>query len=86
MADLGLTYSQAVDLVGRYIQTPTIRFHLLETEAIMRGLARRLGENEEEWGIIGLLHDIDWEKTKENPSQHCLAAVDILRQAGGSDF
>lgn len=86
MAGLGVTYRQALDLVGQYIQTPTIRFHLLETEAIMRSLARRLGENEEEWGIIGLLHDIDWEKTKENPDQHCLVAADILRQAGGSDF
>lgn len=51
----------------------------------MRALAERLGENPEEWGIIGLLHDIDWDLTKDNPKEHLIKAPEILKQAGASD-
>ena len=51
----------------------------------MRVLAEKLGENQEEWGIIGLLHDIDWDLTKDNPKEHLTKAPVILKQAGGTD-
>lgn len=86
MESLGITYKQAQDLVDKYISDPITKMHLRESEVFMRSLARKFDENEEEWGIIGLLHDIDWGMTKNNPSEHCIKAQDILREAGGSNF
>lgn len=84
--ELGINKQQADELVAKYVTEPITKMHLLESEAIMRALAKRLGENEEEWGISGLLHDIDWDLTKNDPMQHCVKAQEILRQAGASDF
>lgn len=86
MEKLGITKEQADKLVEEYIKDPVTKLHLLEAEAIMRAVAKHLGENEEEWGIIGLLHDIDWNLTKENQSQHCVKAAVILKQAGANDY
>jgi putative nucleotidyltransferase with HDIG domain len=86
MENLGITKEQADELVEQYIKEPMTKLHLLETEAIMRGLAIYLSEDEEKWGIIGLLHDIDWDLTKDNIEQHCIKAQEILRQAGASEF
>lgn len=83
---LGLTYQQAQNLVNKYITDPFTRMHSRETEVIMRALAKRSNENEEAWGIIGLLHDIDWDLTKDNSTEHCIKAQEILKEAGGSDF
>jgi uncharacterized protein len=60
--------------------------HCLESEAIMKALARHFGEHEEEWGIIGLLHDIDWELTKTDTKQHCITCVEILKKNGASEY
>ena len=86
MESLNITYEQAQDLVAQYISDPITKMHLRESEVFMRSLAKKFGENEDEWGIIGLLHDIDWDITKNNPSEHCIKAQDILKKAGGSDF
>ncbi len=94
--ELGINYEQAKNLLNEYIKDPITKMHCIESEAIMRALARHFEEDaenssfakamEDEWGIIGLLHDIDWELTKDNPEEHCVKAVDILKQAGASDF
>ena len=86
MEDLGITKEQADELTKLYIKEPMTKFHLLETEAIMRELARHFGEDEEKWAIVGLLHDIDWDLTKDNMEQHCVKAQEILRQAGTTEF
>lgn len=86
MPELGVNKQQAEELIAKYIVDKITRLHLVETEAIMRALARYFGENEEEWGTIGLLHDIDWDLTKNNTSEHCVRAVEILKQAGATDF
>jgi uncharacterized protein len=86
MNKLGITKEQADKLVEEYIKDPVTKLHLLESEAIMRVVAKHLGEDEEEWGLIGLLHDIDWDLTKENQSQHCVMAKEILQKAGASDY
>ena len=58
-------------------------FHSLETEAIMRALAKKLGEDEELWGACGLLHDLDWEKTGEGKSgEHGMETEKILTEKG----
>ena len=82
--NLGLTKQQAEQLVNQYITNPITKYHLLESEAIMRALAAQLGENEDEWGIIGLLHDIDWDLTKDNPKEHLVKMPEILKPAGAS--
>jgi uncharacterized protein len=86
MENLGLLKPQADALIEKYITDPITKLHCLESEAIMQGLARRFGEDEEAWGIIGLLHDIDWDLTKKDTTQHCLKCIDILKDAGATDF
>lgn len=86
MEDLGITKEQADELTDLYIKEPMTKFHLLETEAIMRELAGHFGEDEEKWAIVGLLHDIDWDLTKDNMEQHCVIAQEILRQARATEF
>lgn len=83
---LGLNYKQATELIDKYITDPVTKLHLKETEAIMRALAKKFGEDEEAWGIIGLLHDIDWNLVKGNETEHCILAQSILKEAGASDF
>jgi putative nucleotidyltransferase with HDIG domain len=55
---------------------------MLATEACLRSLARKLGEDEEKWGLAGLLHDIDYDQTKDDTSRHGLVGADILAQKG----
>lgn len=86
MESIGITKQQADNLVDEYIKEPITKLHLLESEAIMRALARKFNEDEEQWGIIGLLHDIDWDLTKNDNVNHCVKCVEILRQAGATDF
>ncbi len=52
---------------------------MLAVEAIMCGLAKHFGENVEKWSLVGLLHDIDYEKTEANPEKHSLLAEEILK-------
>ncbi|MDL1972002.1 MAG: HDIG domain-containing protein [Deltaproteobacteria bacterium] len=56
--------------------------HMLATEAVMRALAERFGEDVEKWGIVGLLHDIDYEETKDRPEEHSLIGAEILENMG----
>lgn len=86
MEDLNITKSQADELVEKYITNPKTKMHSIEAEAIMKKIANHLGEDEEKWGIIGLLHDIDWDLTKDNTLEHCAKAINILKEAGASDF
>jgi len=58
--------------------------HMLAAEAIMRALAKHFGESEEEWGLAGLLHDIDLELTEGNMKQHAKLGADLAREMGAS--
>jgi len=60
-------------------------YHCYSSEAVMKGLAKRLGRDEEKWGLAGLLHDIDVEVTNADPKTHALVAVDIMKKAGIED-
>jgi lysyl-tRNA synthetase, class II len=84
--DLGISYSEAKKLLDEYLHIQVNRLHSLESESIMRALARYFTEDEESWGIIGLLHDIDWELTKDNTKKHCIKTAEILRSHGGTDY
>jgi len=73
-----LERSAALDLLAQYTPEPHMRQHALSSEAVMRALAVHLREDEEIWGLAGLLHDIDYAQTRDNPSQHGLSAMHIL--------
>lgn len=60
--------------------------HVIATEAIMKGVAKFLGENEEIWGLVGLLHDIDFDETETNPAMHGILASEILKDKVGTDI
>lgn len=79
-----ISREDALELLQKYNQDPFHIQHGLTVEAVMRWYARELGyEDEEEyWGIVGLLHDIDFE---QYPDQHCIKAPEILRSAGVSE-
>jgi len=83
---LGLDKAEADALLHQYITDANTLKHCQATAVIMQALAKHFNQDAEAWGIIGLLHDIDWELTKTDPSQHCVKAVDILKQAGASQF
>lgn len=72
---------EALQLVRQYVKSESLVRHMLSVEAAMRFYARKLGENEEEWALAGLLHDFDWE-IHPNAEEHPLAGAPILREAG----
>jgi putative nucleotidyltransferase with HDIG domain len=71
----------AFELVKEYTQNPSLIKHMLAVEAAMRAYARKLGEDEERWGIVGLLHDFDYERWPDPPN-HPLKGAEILRERG----
>ncbi|HDZ54581.1 MAG TPA: HDIG domain-containing protein [Candidatus Nealsonbacteria bacterium] len=73
---------QALELLKQNLDNQNLIKHCLAVEAVMRALARQLGENEDQWGIAGLLHDIDYEKTKDDPNKHSLVGAQMLEEAG----
>jgi putative nucleotidyltransferase with HDIG domain len=71
----------AWDLVCEYIQNINLRRHMLAVEAGMRAYARRFGEDEELWGLVGLVHDFDYERYPDVASDgHPNTGAPILRQ------
>ncbi len=79
-----ISREQAIELLKKY-NNPDDKSdwnHFLESEAVMKELAKKLGENEDYWGMLGLLHDIDWGITKNNSIEHLTKAPEILKEAG----
>ena len=79
-----ITREEAFALLQEYNKDPFHIQHALTVEAVMKWFAKKLGYGEEEefWGIVGLLHDIDFELY---PQEHCLKAPELLRKAGVSE-
>jgi predicted hydrolase (HD superfamily) len=70
---------EAVQLLNEWVENEGLRAHMRSVEAAVRLYARKSGEDEEKWGLAGLLHDLDWEKYPDN---HPLTAVEELRKRG----
>jgi len=70
---------EALNKIKQYVKNKNLIKHMLATEAIMRALAKKFNEDEEKWGITGLLHDIDYELTEKEPEKHSLLAEEILK-------
>jgi len=75
---------QAYDLVCEYTASESLRRHMLAVEAALRAYARKFGEDEEQWGLVGLLHDFDYERWP-NPPDHPLKGAEILAARGYPD-
>jgi putative nucleotidyltransferase with HDIG domain len=73
--------TQALTLINEFVKNPNLVSHMLSVEAAMRYYARYFHENEEEWGICGLLHDFDWE-IHPTIEKHPLAGSPILTARG----
>ncbi len=73
-----ITRQDAFELLKAENSEQHLIVHALETEAVMRGLAAKLGRDEDLWGVTGLLHDLDYAKTNENTARHGLDSVDML--------
>ena len=71
------TRAEAFELLKKYNQTKSLIKHALAVEGVMRYMARKRNEDEEKWGVIGLIHDLDYEQF---PDQHCKKTEEILRQ------
>jgi putative nucleotidyltransferase with HDIG domain len=80
-----VTREEALDSIKANIENENTIKHMLATEAIMRALARRFGEDEDEWGLTGLLHDIDMELTEGDMNTHSRLGADLARELGASE-
>jgi len=73
------TREEAYQLLTEYNKSDSLIKHALAVEGVMRYFARKRGEDEEKWGIIGLVHDLDYEKF---PEEHCHKSKEILKEKG----
>jgi len=74
-----ITRAKAINLLQVYCTEEVLIKHPLATEAVIQALARRLGHDPEQWGIAGLLHDLDYNAAKGDPTRHTLVTEEILR-------
>ena len=79
---MNISREQAVQLLHDYIKSPNMLNHCYASEAVMRALARRLGRDEESWGLAGLLHDLDVEKVNGDMYIHGRETARILTELG----
>jgi len=73
------TREEALKLFHKYNTSDSLYKHALSVEAVMRNMARKHGDDEEMWGVIGLIHDLDYEMY---PDQHCTMTEKILKEEG----
>lgn len=77
-----MEYQQAIELLHQYIKSPNMLNHCLASEAVMRDLAKRLGRDEDKWGLAGLLHDLDVELVEGDMYTHGKESAKILTEKG----
>ena len=75
-----MTREEAWSLVRSEVKNRNLQKHMLATEACLRALARRLDGDEEQWGLAGLVHDLDYEQTKDAPDRHGIVAGEMLAE------
>jgi len=73
---------QAFELINQNLTNKNLIKHCLAVEAVMKSLAEYFQEDQASWGLAGLLHDIDYEQTKDDPARHSLIGAEMLQKAG----
>ena len=76
------TREEALELLRKHNKDEGHIKHALAVEGTMRHFARKMGGDDDLWGIVGILHDIDWEKCIDDTALHCNLAPEFLREAG----
>jgi len=80
-----ISRQEAIKLLHEKMQSSNLRKHCYSVEVAMRGLAKYFKEDEDKWGIVGLLHDGDYEFTKEDPGNHAKLMASWVRELGETD-
>lgn len=80
-----ITEDQAFELLRSKVKNENLFRHGLAAKAVMRALARKLGGDEQKWGVVGLLHDGDYEETKDTPERHAVLMAQWLSEMGEDD-
>lgn len=75
----------ALHELKKYVPNKNLLKHMYACEAVMKRLARYFGEDEEKWGLAGLLHDIDYDETKDDPRRHSKVGAEMLEKMGLPD-
>lgn len=78
-----ISRERALELVHEKLENKNLRKHVYAVEAVMRALAKREGADEDTWGLTGLLHDLDYEETKEDFPRHTYVTRELLEAEGG---
>ncbi len=74
-----ITREEALILVHNSVSNRNLIGHMLATEAVMKGLAEHFGEPVQVWAMAGLLHDLDYDETKDQPEKHGIRTVELLQ-------
>lgn len=77
-----LTRTEALTELQKYVTNKNLLKHMLSTEAVMIRLAKHFDQNPDVWGLAGLMHDIDYDQTKDRPEVHGLKGAEILTDLG----
>ncbi|MGC8880704.1 MAG: HDIG domain-containing metalloprotein [Minisyncoccia bacterium] len=77
-----MTQLEALKILKENLTNQNLIKHSLAVEAIMKGLAKFFKEDIERWGLVGLLHDIDYKKTKDDPDKHSIVGAEMLKNLG----
>ncbi|MBD3179416.1 MAG: HDIG domain-containing protein [Candidatus Latescibacteria bacterium] len=80
-----MSREEALELVEEHLSNRNLIKHVLAVEAIMRALARKFDGDEKAWGMAGLLHDLDYERTGDTPEKHGYITVEILEDSDLSE-
>ncbi len=80
-----ITRQKAIEILNTHLKNKNLFRHCLAVEAAMKALAKYFNEDENKWGLVGLVHDGDWEETKDTPHLHTLKMVNWLKEAGEND-
>lgn len=80
--EFGINREGALKLLNKHIKNPNMLKHCYASEAVMKALAKRLGEDKEKWALAGLLHDLDVEIVNNDLSVHGLKTAEILTEKG----
>ena len=75
-----MTRDEALTMVKENVGNRNLRKHMYAAEAVMRDLAKRLGEDEELWRLTGLLHDVDWDETADDFERHGVKSAEMLAE------
>src|SRR6056297_2027382 len=77
-----MTREEALEFLKEKVKTKNLRKHCFAVEAVMRELADYFDKDKDKWGLAGLLHDIDYEFTKDEPEKHSILGANMLEEKG----